>query len=125
MESEKLDEGVSEVYCGLKRSRLILFLKRCNVIYDPSHLFSRFYAVARVDLLYSIPGSMALHSGKNYLLKNPFLTNSSAICTAFVAAPFLRLSLTIQQFKVFACVSSRRRRPTNVSSLSCAVSGMG
>ena len=34
-------------------------------------------------------------------LTNPLLMSVSAICTAFVAAPFLRLSATIHMFSVF------------------------
>src|SRR6185437_14861999 len=47
----------------------------------------------------------------------PLSARYSAICTALVAAPFLRLSLTTHMFSVFGCVSSRRKRPTNTSSL--------
>src|SRR5881398_1323998 len=49
----------------------------------------------------------------------------SAIWIALVAAPLRRLSLTIHIFSVLGCVSSRRRRPTNTSSLSCAHIGIG
>ena len=41
----------------------------------------------------------------------PF-TSSSAIWTAFVAAPFLTLSATIQRLSPFAMVSSRLILPT-------------
>ena len=36
-----------------------------------------------------------------YLSNKPFATKYSAICTAFVAAPFLRLSETIHILSVF------------------------
>ena len=39
---------------------------------------------------------------------SPLPARYSAICTALVAAPFLRLSLTTHMFNVFSCVSSRR-----------------
>src|SRR5512135_644971 len=53
------------------------------------------------------------------------LISSSAICTALVAAPLRMLSETIHRFRPFFTDSSRRIRPTNVSSLSCAQIGMG
>src|SRR6187200_726882 len=56
---------------------------------------------------------------------NPFCIKYSAICTALVAAPFLRLSETTHMFKVFGCVSSLLNLPTNTSSLSCASIGIG
>src|SRR5690606_3236945 len=46
------------------------------------------------------------------------LTSSSAICTAFVAAPLRRLSLTHQKAMPLALLMSSRMRPTNTSSLS-------
>lgn len=49
----------------------------------------------------------------------------SAICTALVAAPFRRLSATIQRFKPLSTEWSRRIRPTKTPSLSLANKGMG
>lgn len=54
-----------------------------------------------------------------------FLIKYSAISTAFVAAPFLILSLTTQKLKPFSMLLSRRILPTKTSSLSYAISGVG
>jgi hypothetical protein len=50
---------------------------------------------------------------------------SSAICTAFVAAPLRKLSATTHRLSPFAMLSSRRTRPTKTSSFPSAYSGMG
>jgi hypothetical protein len=65
-----------------------------------------------------------LSSQRNLCVHFP-LIHSSAICTALVAAPLRMLSDTIHRFNPFFTDSSRRMRPTNVSSLSCAQIGMG
>ena len=49
----------------------------------------------------------------------------SAICTAFVAAPFLKLSLTTHIFSELACDSSLLILPTKTSSLPFANIGIG
>ena len=49
------------------------------------------------------------------------LINNSAICTAFVAAPLRRLSLTHQNARPFGQEMSSRMRPMNVSSRLVAV----
>ncbi len=61
---------------------------------------------------------------KGLLIKFLPLKNS-AICTALVAAPFLKLSATIHMFKVFSCEKSLLIRPTNTSFFPAAISGMG
>ncbi len=45
-----------------------------------------------------------------------FTATISAICTAFVAAPFRRLSETIQRLTAFSSLKSRRILPTKTSS---------
>src|SRR5687767_8337475 len=56
---------------------------------------------------------------------SPFSIKYSAICTALVAAPLRRLSLTIHIFKVLGWLSSLLNLPTSTSSLSCASIGIG
>ncbi len=56
---------------------------------------------------------------------NSFATRYSAIWTAFVAAPFRRLSATIHILSVFGWLSSRRIRPTKTSSFPWAYKGIG
>ena len=67
------------------------------------------------------PGYFSSRSLLRNLLGSPnkFLASRySAICTAFVAAPFRRLSETIHMLTVFGCVSSLLNLPTNTSSFS-------
>lgn len=51
-----------------------------------------------------------------YYFTIPRFTNSSAHCTAFVAAPLRRLSATTHRHRAFGFDGSCRTRPTNVSS---------
>ncbi len=60
-----------------------------------------------------------------FIYNKPFCSRYSAICTALVAAPLRRLSLTIHMFSVFGWLSSLRNLPTKTSSFSCAHSGIG
>ena len=55
----------------------------------------------------------------------PFSISASAICTAFKAAPFLRLSATTHRLSVFSRELSRRMRPTYTGSSPSASLGMG
>ena len=52
------------------------------------------------------------------------LTSNSAICTAFVAAPFRKLSLTHQKV-IPSLDKSSRIRPKKTSSFSALFRGMG
>lgn len=78
----------------------------------------------KFDFCYAIQNEFSNPAIKNAANQLP-LIHSSAICTAFVAAPLRMLSDTIQRFNPFFTDSSRRMRPTNVSSLSCAQTGIG
>lgn len=53
------------------------------------------------------------------------LIRSSAICTALVAAPLRRLSLTHQNAMPLSLEISRRMRPTKTSSCSVQFNGIG
>ena len=61
----------------------------------------------------------------SYYLTNPISIAFSAICTAFVAAPFRILSATTHRLTPLSTVSSLRILPTKTSSLFSAVNGMG
>ena len=56
---------------------------------------------------------------------SPRSCRASASCTAFVAAPLSRLSLTTQRFSARGCDGSRRMRPTNTSSRPAAARPSG
>ena len=58
-------------------------------------------------------------------LTSPRSCSTSAICTALVAAPLSRLSLTTHSCRPRSCVGSRRRRPTNTSSRPALASAVG
>ena len=68
-----------------------------------------------------VPEETVIH----YATIKPFSSSTWAICTALVAAPLRRLSLTHQMLRPFSTEKSRRMRPTNTSSLPQALSGMG
>ncbi len=55
----------------------------------------------------------------------PRSCRTSAICTALVAAPLSRLSLTTHICKPRGCVGSRLRRPTKTSSWPALESAVG
>jgi hypothetical protein len=55
----------------------------------------------------------------------PRVTSDSAICTALVAAPLRRLSLTTQSARPRGCEESSRMRPTSTSSRPAASRGSG
>ena len=58
-------------------------------------------------------------------VREPARHSSSAICTAFKAAPFLRLSEAMKNSRALGCERSRRARPTSTSSRPSAASGVG
>ena len=79
---------------------------------DPDFRFSHLYNLVR-------------HHFTGAARSIPFSISASAICTAFSAAPFLRLSATTHRLSVFSRESSRRIRPTYTGSSPSASLGMG
>lgn len=66
-----------------------------------------------------------LHHHSSFNPHPACFANSSAICTALVAAPLRRLSLTHQKLRPFGCDKSLRMRPMKTKSLPVQSQGIG